>query len=115
MKFNLYLSKKARNITEIKGNITSQAPLDDSLSIDYNLSSWSITRGWKSNSYVNRNPKACSTMKFVLGNAWNSFQKAFKIPSENCPLPSVMFTSTGLDIKFIGDNRAPKVYFYGKY
>lgn len=31
LRVNLYLSKKARNITEIKGNLTFQTLLDDSL------------------------------------------------------------------------------------
>jgi len=33
IKTNLYLSKKTRNITEIKGNLTFQTPFDDSVSV----------------------------------------------------------------------------------
>ncbi|XP_022181107.1 uncharacterized protein LOC111041202 [Myzus persicae] len=116
LKMNLYLSKKTRNITEVKGNLTFLTPLDDSLIFDYNLSSWSLTGGWKPNSFVYIVNMACSKMKAILGNCWTSLQKAFKIPTGNCPVPSGIYTTAGLDIKAIADdNKFPKIFYYGKY
>ncbi|XP_025193420.1 uncharacterized protein LOC112593271 [Melanaphis sacchari] len=115
IQLNLYLSKKARNFTEVLGNITARTVFDDSFSADYNLATWSLSGGWKPNFYVYKGINACSTFKYILGNAWTSVQKAFDFPSDKCPVQPGTFISKGINVKVIEDNRAPKVYFYGKY
>ncbi|XP_022164497.1 uncharacterized protein LOC111029688 [Myzus persicae] len=86
--YNVYLSKKSANVTELKGNVTFWMPLDDSYTLEVNVASWSLTGGWKPNSYVYITKNACSKMKFVLGNTWVSLMKAFNSPTYSCPMPA---------------------------
>ncbi|KAE9528751.1 hypothetical protein AGLY_012326 [Aphis glycines] len=115
IKCNLYFSKKTSSITELKGNITSMIPLDDTLTLDVNVASWSLTGGWKPNSIVYITKNACTNMKNVLGNVWYSLIKAFNGPITSCPLPAGTYITSGVDLKELEDYNAPKVYFYGKY
>ncbi|KAF0737123.1 Uncharacterized protein FWK35_00033456 [Aphis craccivora] len=115
IKLNLYFNKKTPNITEMKGNATYLIPLDDTLFLDANVASWSLTGGWKPNSAVYVTKNACSNMKKVLGNAWNSLLKGFNVPSTNCPIPVGTYTASGINVKELEDHNSPKVYFYGKY
>ncbi|XP_060871961.1 uncharacterized protein LOC132946138 [Metopolophium dirhodum] len=116
MQVRLYLNKKSSNITEFRGNFTVGVPFDDSLIFDGNAASWSLTGGWKPNSIVYVTDNACSKAKFIAGNAWYTFQKAFNIQSGNCPVPMGTYgTLTGYDTALLEDNNFPKVYFYGKY
>ncbi|XP_060852637.1 uncharacterized protein LOC132930665 [Rhopalosiphum padi] len=114
-KVNLYLSKKSSNITEIRGNLTLEIPFDDSLVLDVNFSSWSLTGGWKPNSLIYVTNNACSKMKSILGNAWIAFTKVFNASTANCPIPKGIYKSSGYDTTLFNDNNFPKVYFYGKY
>ncbi|XP_060872089.1 uncharacterized protein LOC132946224 [Metopolophium dirhodum] len=117
MQVHLYLNKKSSNITELRGNFTVGGVIfDDSLVFDGNAASWGSTGGWKTNSIVYVATNACSKAKFLLGNAWYTFQKAFNIPSGDCPVPMGTYsTSTGYDTALLEDSNFPKVYFYGKY
>ncbi|XP_022167375.1 uncharacterized protein LOC111031650 [Myzus persicae] len=113
---NLYLNKKSSNVTEFRGNFSLGIPMDDSLILDGNVESWSLTGGWKPNSIVYVTTNDCTKTKFIAGNVWKSFLKAFNVPTENCPIPPGTYsTSTGYDTSLLEDNNAPKVYFYGKY
>ncbi|XP_050059977.1 uncharacterized protein LOC126551197 [Aphis gossypii] len=115
MKFNVYLSKKSSNITEVRGNLTSELPFDDSLIFDVNFASWSLTGGWKPNSLVYVTNNACSKLKSISGNVWYSFLKTINSTTTNCPIPKGIYTLSGYDTTLINDNNFPKVYFYGKY
>ncbi|XP_060849687.1 uncharacterized protein LOC132928810 [Rhopalosiphum padi] len=118
IKMKLYLNKKSSTITEFKGNFTLGVPFDDSLilsKLDGNAASWSLTGGWKPNSIIYVTNNACSKTKFIAGNSWFTFIKAFNIPSGNCPIPMGNYSSSGYDSVLIEDNNFPKVYFYGKY
>ncbi|XP_026807484.1 uncharacterized protein LOC113550072 [Rhopalosiphum maidis] len=115
IKINLYLNKKSSTITEFKGNFTLGVPFDDSLIFDRNAASRSLTGGWKPNSIIYVTNNACSKSKFIAGNAWFSFLKAFNFPSGNCPIPMGNYSSSEYDTVLIEDNNFPKVYFYGKY
>ncbi|XP_060849838.1 LOW QUALITY PROTEIN: uncharacterized protein LOC132928907 [Rhopalosiphum padi] len=115
IKFNVHLSKKSSNITEIRGNLTYTMPFDDSTVWDVNIASWSLTGGWKPNSIVYVTNNGCSKLRNILGNAWDYVSKGFQIPTANCPQPTGIFKSSGLDTTFIKDNNFPKMYFYGKY
>ncbi|KAE9528749.1 hypothetical protein AGLY_012324 [Aphis glycines] len=108
IKCNLYFSKKTSSITELKGNITSMIPLDDTLTLDVNVASWSLTGGWKPNSIVYITKNACTNMKNVLGNVWYSLIKAFNGPITSCPLPAGTYITSGVDLKELEDYNAPK-------
>ncbi|KAE9525911.1 hypothetical protein AGLY_013960 [Aphis glycines] len=117
LKFNIYLNKKSSNTTEVRGNLTSELPFDDSLIVrfDVNFASWSLTGGWKPNSLVYVTNNACSKLKSILGNSWYSLTKAINSPTTNCPIPKGIYISSGYDTTLFNDNNFPKVYFYGKY
>ncbi|XP_029348520.1 uncharacterized protein LOC100572060 [Acyrthosiphon pisum] len=115
LKFNWYLSKKTSSITELKGNITSSIPFDDTLTLDVNFASWGSTGGWIPNSNMIITKKACSNIKMLAGNTWFTLIKGFKIPSDSCPIPVGTYITSGIDMKKIEDTNFNKVYFYGKY
>ncbi|KAF0757893.1 Uncharacterized protein FWK35_00026537 [Aphis craccivora] len=96
-------------ITEIKGNLSSEIPFDDSLRFDVNFASWSLTGGWKPNFLVFVTKNACSSMKSILGNSWYSLTKAFNLPTTNCPLPKGNYISSGYDTTLFNDNNFSKV------
>ncbi|KAF0709455.1 Uncharacterized protein FWK35_00035289 [Aphis craccivora] len=87
LKLNTYMNKKSSNITELRGNFTFEIPFDDSLILDVNVASWSLTGGWKPNSLVYVTNNACSKVKSIMGNSWFSVVKSFNSPTTNCPLP----------------------------
>ncbi|XP_060843931.1 uncharacterized protein LOC132923935 [Rhopalosiphum padi] len=115
IQWNAYLSKRTSNVTDVIGNITLLTPFNDSLILDVNAASWSITGGWKPNSMVYVSKNACSNLKKVTGNAWYSVIKAFNIPRTSCPIPSGTYVTSGMDFKEFEGHNFPKVYFYGKY
>lgn len=115
LKANLYLSKKSSNTTEVRGNLSLEILFDDSLTLDTNFASWSLTGGWKPNSLIYVTKNACSKAKSILGNAWYSFLKTVNSTTTNCPLPMGIYQISGYDTALLNDNNFPKVYFYGKY
>ncbi|XP_026819173.1 uncharacterized protein LOC113557828 [Rhopalosiphum maidis] len=121
---NIYFRKRTSSITEMKGNFTLLVPFDDSLTININLASWSLTGGWKPNLAVFIAINACSSLKTVLGNVWYSLMKAFNFPKTSCPLLPIIYKNndlstyitSGIDLKEFEDHHNfPKVYFYGKH
>ncbi|XP_016656583.2 uncharacterized protein LOC107882563, partial [Acyrthosiphon pisum] len=115
LQFNWYLSKKTSSITELKGNMTLLIPFDDTLTIDFNYASWGSTGGWVPNAYNLNTKKACSTIKYLVGNAWLNFLEGFNIPTNKCPWPVGTYITSGIDKKKLEDMNFPKTYFYGKY
>ncbi|XP_022164269.1 uncharacterized protein LOC111029549 [Myzus persicae] len=115
LQFNCYLSKRTLNITELKGNFTLLVPFDDTVILDINFASWSLSGGWKPNAIVYKTRKACTHFKNVLGKTWNSVIKDFNIPTSSCPIPVGTYISSGLDLRKLEEHNFPKVYFYGKY
>ncbi|XP_027849127.1 uncharacterized protein LOC114128747 [Aphis gossypii] len=115
IKFNFGLNKKTSSITELKGNAIYLIPFDDTLTLDVNLASWSLAGGWKPNSLVYITKNACSSLKKVLGHAWNSMIKGFNISSTSCPIIAGTYNAPGINLKELEDHNSPKVYFYGKY
>jgi len=45
--------------------------------------------GWKDNALVYKSHKACSTLKFLFGNAWTPFMKGLGFKNTTCPLREV--------------------------
>ncbi|XP_003244365.1 uncharacterized protein LOC100575054 [Acyrthosiphon pisum] len=115
IQFNYYSSKKASNITEIKGNITFLIPFDDNLTIDINVSSWGSTGGWIPNYYILIRKNACSSIRNLFGNSWLTMLNAFNVPAYRCPIPVGTYITSGYDLTKFEDNGLPKVFFYGKY
>jgi len=54
------------------------------------LESWGSTGGWIPNSSVYVTKKACSTLKKLGGNAWNTVTNSFNISNGTCPVPTVI-------------------------
>jgi len=46
---------------------------------------------WKENKFVFKSPKACSTLKEILGNAWTAFTHGSGFPSTKCPIRPVKY------------------------
>ncbi|CAH1731478.1 unnamed protein product [Aphis gossypii] len=112
---NVYFNKKTLSITELKGNFTNTIPFDDTFTLDANTASWDSIGGWKPNSVVYITKNACSNLKKVLGNVWNTLFKSFNVSNTSCPIPVGTYISTGVDLKELEDLNIPKEYFYGKY
>ncbi|XP_060848098.1 uncharacterized protein LOC132927563 [Rhopalosiphum padi] len=116
IQYNVYLSKKTLNVSELKGNITYLVPFDDTLTLDLNAASWGSIGGWKPNSMVYTTKNACSNTIKVLGKAWNKINNVFNSFNASCPVRVGTYTTTGFNLKeLLSDNNFPKVYFYGKY
>jgi len=45
--------------------------------------------GWKDNAHLYKTPKACSSLKMFLGDAWTPFMAGIGIYNATCPLPVV--------------------------
>lgn len=46
--------------------------------------------GWKDNAHLLKSPKACSTVKSILGTEWPLYLKSFGINNFNCPIAPVI-------------------------
>lgn len=44
---------------------------------------------WKDNTFIQKSPKACSTLKQGYGNSWNKYLKNFGIKNNTCPIAPV--------------------------
>ncbi|XP_050533131.1 uncharacterized protein LOC126901046 [Daktulosphaira vitifoliae] len=111
--FNLKLSKTSPTKTLLIGNITMSISFDDILIFNMNMAVWSKIGGWKDNAYVYRNKNACSTLKYFLGNVWNTFVKNFK--NKDCPFLQGHYPINGFDLSLVEQANFPKEFFYGKY
>uniref|UniRef100_A0A2S2PQ48 MD-2-related lipid-recognition domain-containing protein n=1 Tax=Schizaphis graminum TaxID=13262 RepID=A0A2S2PQ48_SCHGA len=86
LKYELYLSKKSANTTEIKGVVTNSVPLDDSLDLEFKLAVKDSIGGWKENAFIYKTPKACSSLKKILGPAWNPVLDSAGAYNATCPI-----------------------------
>lgn len=41
---------------------------------------------WRENVFMHKSPKACSTLKKLLGKAWNAIANGYGITKVDCPL-----------------------------
>lgn len=46
--------------------------------------------GWRDNAHLLKSPKACSTLKSILGREWQLFIECLGIKSLNCPIAPVI-------------------------
>jgi len=44
---------------------------------------------WKENVFVHKSPKACSTLKKLMGNIWIPFKIGSGFKNTDCPIPPV--------------------------
>jgi len=58
---------------------------------------------WKYNTFIQKSPKACSTLKQGYGNSWNKYLKNFGIKNNTCPIAPVriFFFAFYLDYIFV--------------
>ncbi|XP_060840905.1 LOW QUALITY PROTEIN: uncharacterized protein LOC132921741 [Rhopalosiphum padi] len=113
--FNLYLSKKTANTTEIKGNITNYIPFDDSFNFEFNMAIKDSIGGWKDNALLYKRPKACSSLKMFLGNVWAPIMESAGILNATCPIPVGFYKVSGIDTANFASSNVPKTFFYGVY
>lgn len=60
------------------------------LQIDIKLAVKDSIGGWKDNAFIYKAPKACSSLKYLLGNSWTHIMNGFGwINITGCPIPSV--------------------------
>lgn len=45
--------------------------------------------GWKDNAYIYKAPKACTTLKNLLGSGWIPIMAGFGMNNTQCPIPAV--------------------------
>ncbi|XP_022174006.1 uncharacterized protein LOC111036319 [Myzus persicae] len=115
IKFNFYLSKTSVDTTEIKGNVTYYVPLDDSLNIEVNLAVKDSIGGWKDNAHIFKTPKACSSLKNLLGNSWSTVTKSLGMQNiHGCPIPVGCYVASDMSPNHSFFN-LPKQFFYGTY
>ncbi|XP_060842932.1 uncharacterized protein LOC132923118 [Rhopalosiphum padi] len=113
--FNLYLSKKSANTTEIKGNITNYVPFDDSLNLELNMAVKDSIGGWKENAFIFKKSKGCSSLKILLGDAWTKIMEGGGAYNATCPLPLGFYKVSGVDTSVFALAKFPKTFFYGEY
>ncbi|XP_050432501.1 uncharacterized protein LOC126840658 [Adelges cooleyi] len=99
----------------ILGNITALVPLDDSLNFHLNMAVLDQIGGWKDNAYVYNHPKACSSLKFLMGETWTPLMRNFKLNSTDCPLPKGFYIMEGFDLSLFEKMNIPKQLYYGTY
>ncbi|XP_025198741.1 uncharacterized protein LOC112597045 [Melanaphis sacchari] len=115
IKYELYLSKKSANTTEIKGNVTNYVPFDDTLDLEFNLAVKDSIGGWKENAFVYKTPKACSSLKKFLGRAWTPVMASSGTYNATCPFAVGYYPVVGADTSVFMDSNFPKSFFYGTY
>ncbi|XP_022174353.1 uncharacterized protein LOC111036583 [Myzus persicae] len=116
IKINYYLSKTSTNTTEIKGNFTNLVPLDDSFNVEINMAVKDSVGGWKDNAHIFKSPKACSSLKNVLGNIYNRVLDNLGMHNiRGCPIPVGCYVSSGMKNNDELYSNLPKQFFYGTY
>jgi len=44
---------------------------------------------WRENAFVLKSPKACSTLKQLMGNIWTAYKHGNGLKNTDCPIPPV--------------------------
>ncbi|KAF0754850.1 Uncharacterized protein FWK35_00018189 [Aphis craccivora] len=117
IKYDVHLSKKSANTTEVVGNVTNSIPLDDSLNLEFNLAVKDSIGGWKENAFFYKSPKACSTLIKFMGPAWTKMMHSAGYHNATCPMPVVwgFYKLSGVDTGIFMEANFPKSFFYGTY
>ncbi|XP_050430763.1 uncharacterized protein LOC126839486 isoform X2 [Adelges cooleyi] len=115
IQFNLYISKKSPTESYLMGNLTFLIPLDDTLSLFVNMAVKGSIGGWKENAHVYQSPAACSKVRWLIGNIFDTLTKEFHVPEKGCPAKAGVFVTPGFDLDKFKDNNFPKTFFYGEY
>eukprot|EP00102_Acyrthosiphon_pisum_P027469 XP_016664679.1 PREDICTED: uncharacterized protein LOC107885542 [Acyrthosiphon pisum] len=89
--------------------------MDDSFNLEFNLAIKDSVGGWKENAYLYKSPKACSTFKMFMGDAWIPLLKGSGIRNFSCPIPAGFYEATGIDTDLFNIANFPKTLFYGTY
>ncbi|XP_022177762.1 uncharacterized protein LOC111038829 [Myzus persicae] len=90
IQINFYLNHNSKsNATEIKGNITTAIPFDDTFFLEANFALKDANGNWKDNTYIHKSPKACSSFKLLMGAEWARAMNGLGIKNTTCPLSPV--------------------------
>lgn len=60
--------------------------------MDINVSFKDPTKGWIENLYQQKSPKACTSVKRLMGKAYKKFLAGFGLYNTTCPIPTVSKT-----------------------
>ncbi|XP_026808080.1 uncharacterized protein LOC113550424 [Rhopalosiphum maidis] len=111
---NMYVSKRGNKIM-LFGNSTLEAPFDDTLFLEMKIAEKDSFGRWKENTYMQKIPNACSSMKKLLGNSWTAFMNGAGSQNTICPILPGIYISPGLDPLLFKESNLPKSFFYGTY
>ncbi|XP_022182516.1 uncharacterized protein LOC111042276 [Myzus persicae] len=111
---NMYLRHRA-NSTFIYGNTTLEIPFDDTFFLEIKMAFKDSYGIWRENVFMHKSPKACSTLKKLLGKAWNAIANGYGITKVDCPLLPGVYISPGMDASLFEKANFPKTFFYGTY
>eukprot|EP00102_Acyrthosiphon_pisum_P026891 XP_016664101.1 PREDICTED: uncharacterized protein LOC107885128 [Acyrthosiphon pisum] len=115
MKFELYVSKKSANTTEILGNVTLLVPFDDSFNLEFDFAIKDSIGGWKENAYLYKSPNAYTMIKMFLGGAWTKITNGIGIYNATYPIPAGFYKGSGINTADLMLTNFPKTFFYGTY
>lgn len=59
--------------------------------MEVSLAAKGDTGNWKENSFLQKTPKACSSLKSVMGNGWKEILYSFGVQYINCPIQPVIY------------------------
>ncbi|XP_034233523.1 uncharacterized protein LOC117640746 [Thrips palmi] len=97
-------------------NGTSYFEVNDDLTVDVNIASWSARGGWKDNAYVFSFQRCCTKARTLAPTLWRRAMVAlFDDPSRACPFPPGSYSvhNVSSDIDF--DVKAVPAFYYGKW
>ncbi|XP_015369653.1 PREDICTED: uncharacterized protein LOC107165776 [Diuraphis noxia] len=117
LQINFYLVQNPKsNVTEIKGNITTTIPFDDSLFMEGNFARRSADGIWKENTFIHKLSKACSTLRYLMGEQWSRIAYEVGVQNATCPIPPGVFIFPAIDPSIFNKNtNFPKTFVYGTY
>ncbi|XP_034238090.1 uncharacterized protein LOC117643355 [Thrips palmi] len=95
-------------------NGTSYFEINDDLTANINIASWSARGGWKDNAYIFALPKFCTAFRTVTPTLWRKTMVAlFDDPNAFCPFPPGSYSFSNMSTNF--DIKAVPSFFYGKW
>ncbi|XP_027849169.2 uncharacterized protein LOC114128784 [Aphis gossypii] len=115
IKYDVHVSKKSANTTEVVGTVTNSIPFDDSLNLELNMAVKDSIGGWKENAFLYKSPKACSTLMKFLGPAWTVLVDSAGHRNGTCPFPKGFYKLANIDTDTFMNTNFPKSFFYGTY
>jgi len=57
--------------------------------MEANIASRDENGHWKDNTYMQKSPKACSSLRNLMGAEWTAMMNGFGVENATCPIPPV--------------------------